>query len=230
MVCRARIAIFRIRRCAKSIARRLSKSKFSAPHFYLSVEANVNELMDLPKRISASIKQKVSFNDIFLKACATALVQHPEVNATWHDSYIRQHDHAHLGVAVSVEGGLLVPVLRFADMKSLTNIAKETRSLFARAKERKLRSEELSGSTFSVSNLGMFSIQNFTAVINEPNVAIIAVGRAMQKPVVKDGSLSVAYTLQLTLSCDHRALDGVDGSNFLNTLKVLLENPMLITV
>ena len=214
----------------ETIARRLSKSKFSAPHFYLSVEANVNELMDYPKRISASIKQKVSFNDIFLKACATALVQHPEVNSTWHDSYVRQHDHAHLGVAVSVDGGLLVPVLRFADMKSLTNIAKETRSLFARAKERKLRNEELSGSTFSVSNLGMFSIQNFTAVINDPNVAIIAVGRAMQKPVVKDGELAIAYTLQLTLSCDHRALDGVDGANFLNTLKVLLENPMLITV
>ena len=210
----------------QTIASRLAASKFSAPHFYLNVEANVTELLAYRKRINGSQGQKVSFNDMILKACAGALRVCPQANQVWDGGSLRVYDHVHLGIAVSLPGGLLVPVLRFADTKSLLEIAAETSDLIERAQARKLQADELTGSTFSVSNLGMFAIERFTAIINTPNVAILAVGQAIEKPVVTDQGLGVGRLLYLTLSCDHRALDGVAGAKFLKELKALLEDPV----
>ncbi len=213
----------------KTIARRLAESKFSAPHFYLTIELDMSRAMQVREAINASITpDKVSFNDLVIKACAVALKQHPMVNSSWLGDRIRYNEHVHIGVAVAVEEGLLVPVVRFADGKPLRTIGQEVRDLAKRAKEKKLQPADWEGNTFTISNLGMFGIDEFTAIINPPDACILAVGGIMEKPVVKDGRIVVGHTMKVTLSCDHRVVDGATGAAFLNTVRDLLEEPALL--
>jgi pyruvate dehydrogenase E2 component (dihydrolipoamide acetyltransferase) len=212
----------------KAIARALGGSKFTAPHFYLTIELDMDNAMAARKAINTAIAPaKVSFNDLIVKATAAALRKHPKVNSSWLEDKIRYNDHVHVGVAVAVDEGLLVPVVKFTDGKSLTEIGAEVKDYAGRAREKKLSQEEMEGSTFTISNLGMFGIEEFTAIINPPNSCILAVGGIFQKPVVKDGNIVVGNTMKLTLSCDHRVVDGAVGSAFLKTLKQYMENPVV---
>jgi pyruvate dehydrogenase E2 component (dihydrolipoamide acetyltransferase) len=212
----------------KTIARRLGESKFTAPHFYLTVEINMDETVRLRKMANDTGAVKISFNDIVIKACAAALRKHPMVNSSWFGDKITIHQEINIGVAVAVEEGLLVPVVRNADAKSLAFINQEVKDLAGKAKSKKLSLEEMQGNTFTVSNLGMFGIEEFTAIINPPDACILAVGAILQKPVVKNGEIKVGNTMKITLSCDHRVVDGAKGAEFLKTLKSMLENPLMI--
>jgi len=210
----------------KAIAKALSASKFSAPHFYLNIEVDMDNAMASRKTINAIPDTKVSFNDMVVKACAMALVKHPQVNTTWSDNVTKIHSHIHVGVAVAVDDGLIVPVIKHTNTLSLTQIGSSVRDLAGKARNKKIKPDEMSGSTFTVSNLGMFGIQSFTSIINQPNSAILSVGAIVQKPVVKDGQIVVGNTMMLTLACDHRTVDGAVGAQFLQTLKTFIENPV----
>jgi len=213
----------------KTIARRLGESKFTAPHFYLTVAIDMDNAMEARAAINKSIApNKVSFNDLVIKSCATALKQHPTINSAWMGDTIRQNEHVNIGVAVSVEDGLLVPVVRFADGKTLTQISTEVREFAKKANDKKLQPQDWEGNTFTISNLGMFGIEEFTAIINTPDSCILAVGGINQVPVVKNGEVVPGNIMKVTLSCDHRVVDGVAGSQFLNTFKNLMENPVLL--
>lgn len=214
----------------KTIARRLGESKFSAPHFYLTVEINMDNAIKVRKRLNEVAPTKISFNDLVLKACAVSLRRHPAINSSWLGDKIRKNKDINIGVAVAVDEGLLVPVVRFADMKSLSQINTEVKTLAGKAKNRKLSTEEMQGNTFTISNLGMFGIEEFTAIINPPDSCILAVGGIIEKPVVKDGELAVGNMMKVTLSCDHRVVDGATGAAFLNTVKDILEDPIRILV
>lgn len=209
------------------IAQRLGESKFSAPHFYLTVEIDMSNAIDARKAINEVAPVKVSFNDMIVKATSMAIQQHPGVNSSWQGDSIRYNEHVHIGVAMAVEDGLLVPVVRFANTKRLSQIATEVKEFGSRAKAKKLQPEDWQGNTFTISNLGMFNIEEFTAIINPPDACILAVGGIIEKPVVKKGEIVVGQTMKATLSCDHRVVDGVVGSKFLATLKNYLESPVL---
>lgn len=213
----------------KAIARRLGESKFTAPHFYLTISIDMDAAMEARKGINKHIAPaKISFNDIVVKAAAKALVKNPGANAAWYGDFIRYNDHVHIGVAVAVDEGLLVPVVPFADGKTLTQIGEEVKDFATRAKAKKLQPDEMEGSTFTISNLGMFGIEEFTAIINPPNSCILAVGGINQVPVVKDGQIVPGNVMKVTLSCDHRVVDGAVGSAFLQTFKQYMENPVLL--
>jgi len=214
----------------KVIARRLGESKFTAPHYYLNVEFNMDNAMAFREQYNSIPDTKISFNDMIVKATALALKQHPQVNSQWFDDKIRKNHHVHIGVAVGIDDGLLVPVLRFANEQSLTQIGAQVKEYAGRARNKKLTPEEMEGSTFTVSNLGMFGITDFTSIINQPNSAILSVGAIVQKPIVKDGNIVVGNTMKLTLACDHRTVDGVTGSLFLETLRGFIENPVTMLV
>ena len=212
----------------KVIARRLAESKFTAPHFYLTMEIDMTKAVEARKSLNEFTGGKISFNDLVLKAAAAALRQHPKVNASWLGEKIRYNHHIHIGVAVAVEEGLLVPVVRFADQKSLTQISLEVKDLGAKAKNKQLQPKDWEGNTFTISNLGMFGIEEFTAIINPPDACILAVGGIKEAPVVRNGEIKIASLMKVTLSCDHRVVDGAIGSAFLQTLKGLLEDPVRI--
>ena len=213
----------------KTIARRLSESIGPIPTFYLTAEFDMDRVAEMRGAMAAMGEEfKVSFNDIVLKAVATALAQHPEVNAHWLGDKIRYFNRVHLGMAVAIEEGLITPVIFDADRKRMSEISREARELAKRARERKLKPEEYTGSTFSVSNLGMFGIDQFTAIINPPEVGILAIGALEEKPVVVDGALAARKRMRVTMSCDHRVVDGALGARFLQTLRRLIENPLML--
>jgi pyruvate dehydrogenase E2 component (dihydrolipoamide acetyltransferase) len=214
----------------KTIARRLSESKFTAPHFYLTMEINMDKAIDARKSMNEVSPVKISFNDMVIKAVAAALRQNPDVNVSWLGDKMRKNHHIHVGVAVAVKDGLVVPVVRFADNKSLSHIAVEVKDLAQKAQDKKLQPSDWEGSTFTISNLGMFGIEEFTAIINPPDACILAVGGIKETAVVKNGQLAVGNILKVTLSCDHRAVDGAVGAAFLKTLKGLLEDPVRILI
>jgi pyruvate dehydrogenase E2 component (dihydrolipoamide acetyltransferase) len=210
----------------KTIAKRLSESIFTAPHFYLTIEIAMDEAMKSRATINTLPDTKVSFNDMVVKACAMALKKHPQVNSQWREDAMIINHHVNIGVAVAVEDGLVVPVLNFADQMSLTQIGSAVRDLAGKAKTKKLTPAEMDGSTFTVSNLGMFGITEFTSIINQPNSAILSVGAIVEKPVVRNGQIVVGNTMKVTLACDHRTVDGATGAQFLQTLKQFVENPV----
>lgn len=213
----------------KTIAKRLSESKFTAPHFYLTMEVDMENAMQARKAINASIEpSKISVNDMVIKAVAAALRKNPKVNASWLGDKIRYNEHIHIGVAVAVEEGLLVPVVRFADQKPMVRINEEVVDYAQKARNKKLQPAEWEGSTFTVSNLGMYGIEEFTAIINPPDACIMAIGTIVEKPVVKNGQIGVGHTMKVTLSCDHRVVDGAVGSAFLQTFKKYMENPVMM--
>lgn len=214
----------------KTIAARLAESKFSAPHFYLTMEINMDRAMAAREAMNAGGDVKISVNDMIVKACAIALKKHPWVNASWLGTKIRFNHHIHIGVAMAVEDGLLVPVVRFADQKSLSAISVEVKEFNARAKEKKLQPNDWAGNTFTISNLGMFGIEEFTAIINPPDACILAVGSVKETVGVFNGEMRPTQVMKVTLSCDHRVVDGVVGSKFLNTLRDLLEEPVKMLV
>jgi pyruvate dehydrogenase E2 component (dihydrolipoamide acetyltransferase) len=211
----------------KVIAQRLGESKFTAPHFYLTCEINMDKTIEARKAINTVSPVKISFNDMIVKATSMALQEHPQVNSSWLGDRIRFNEHIHIGIAMAIEDGLLVPVVRFANNKRLSEISSEVKEYGVRAKAKKLQPEDWEGNTFTISNLGMFDIEEFTAIINPPDACILAVGSIVEKPVVKNGEIVIGNTLKVTLSCDHRVVDGVVGSKFLATLKGYLENPVL---
>lgn len=210
----------------KAIAKSLGNSKFSAPDFSLNIEVDMDNAMASRKTINAIPDTKVSFNDMVVKACAMALQKHPQVNTSWTDNNTVYHSHIHVGVAVAVDDGLLVPVIKHTNQLSLTQIGASVRDLAGKARNKKIAPAEMQGSTFTVSNLGMFGIENFTSIINQPNSAILSVGAIVEKPVVKNGQIVVGNTMKLTLTCDHRTVDGAVGAQFLQTLKTFIENPV----
>jgi pyruvate dehydrogenase E2 component (dihydrolipoamide acetyltransferase) len=210
----------------KVIAKRLSESKFTAPHYYLTIEVDMTNAAESRAHINNLPDTKVSFNDLVVKACALALQKHPQVNTSWNGDTTRYNKHIHVGVAVAVEDGLVVPVLKFADQMSLTQIGTAVKDLAGRARNKKLTPAEMEGSTFTVSNLGMFGILEFTSIINQPNSAILSVGAIVEKPVVKNGEIVIGNTMKLTLACDHRTVDGATGAQFLQTLRAYMENPV----
>lgn len=214
----------------KVIAKRLAESKFTAPHFYLTMSIDMDKAVESRAKLNEVASVKISFNDIVLKAVAVALKQHPNVNSSWLGDKIRINHHVNIGVAVAVEDGLLVPVVRFADTKSLTQIATEVKDFAQRAKNKKLQPADWEGSTFTISNLGMFGIDEFTAIINPPDACILAIGGISQVPVVKNGAVVPGNVMKVTLSCDHRVVDGATGSAFLQTLKSLLEEPLRMLI
>ena len=214
----------------KTIAKRFAESKFSAPHFYLTMAINMDKTVESRAKMNETSKVKISFNDIVLKACAVALKQHPKVNSSWLGDKIRYNHHVNIGVAVAVEEGLLVPVVRFADTKSLSQIATEVKDVAQKAKDKKLQPADWEGNTFTISNLGMFGIDEFTAIINPPDACILAIGAIQQIPVVKNGAIVVGNVMKITLSCDHRVVDGASGAAFLQTLQGLLEEPLRMLV
>ena len=214
----------------KAIAKRLSASKFSAPHYYLAVELDMDHAIAFRQQFNTLPDIKISFNDIVLKAVALALKEHPQVNSQWFDDKIIQNHHVHLGVAVAVEDGLVVPVLKFTDELDLRQIGVTVKDYAFRARHKKLTPAEMDGSTFTVSNLGMFGIQEFTSIINQPNSAILSVGAIEKKPVVKEGAIVVGNTMKITLACDHRTVDGATGAQFLQTLRLYIENPIRLLV
>lgn len=214
----------------KAIAKRLSASKFSAPHYYLGVELNMDNAIAFRQQFNTLPDTKISFNDIVLKAVALALKEHPQVNSQWFDDRIVQNHHVHLGVAVAVEDGLVVPVLKFTDELDLRQIGVTVKDYALRARDKKLTPAEMDGSTFTVSNLGMFGIQEFTSIINQPNSAILSVGAIEKKPVVKEDAIVVGNTMKLTLACDHRTVDGATGAQFLQALRLYIENPIRLLV
>lgn len=214
----------------KVIAKRLGESKFSAPHYYLAVEFDMDNAIAFRQQFNSIPDTKISFNDIVVKACALALRQHPQVNSQWFDDKMKLNNHVHIGVAVAVEDGLVVPVVKFANEQSLPQIGSAVRDFAGRARNKKLTPQEMEGSTFTISNLGMFGIESFTSIINQPNSAILSVGSIVQKPVVKNGQIVVGNTMKLTLACDHRTVDGATGAAFLQTLKGFIENPVTMLV
>ena len=214
----------------KVIAKRLAESKFTAPHFYLTMSIDMDAAVASRAKLNEVSKVKISFNDLVLKACAVALKQHPAVNSSWLGDKIRTNHHVNIGVAVAVEDGLLVPVVRFADTKSLSQIAVEVKEFAQKAKDKKLQPADWEGNTFTISNLGMFGIEEFTAIINPPDACILAIGGISQVPVVKNGAIVPGNVMKVTLSCDHRVVDGATGSAFLQTLKGLLEEPLRMLV
>lgn len=220
----------RVSQMRKTIARRLAQSKYEAPHFYLRVQVNMGKAIATRKRINELASTKVSFNDLVIKAAAMALRQHPAVNSFWMGDSIRYNNNIHIGMAVALEDGLLVPVIRFTDNKSLSQIATESKALAVKAQNRKLQPDEMTGGTFSISNLGMFGIDEFTAIINPPEACILAVGTIKQTPIVVEGEFVIASMMSLTLSCDHRVVDGATGAKFLKTLKEMLEDPIRMLV
>lgn len=210
----------------KTIARRLAESKFTAPHFYLTISIDMDSAIAARKSIKAVAEQKVSFNDLVIKAAALALKKHPAVNASWQGDTIRYNDHVHIGVAVAVEDGLLVPVVRFADLQPLTTINAQVKDFAGKARDKKLQPADWEGNTFTISNLGMFGIEEFTAIINPPDACIMAVGGINEIPVVRAGQIVPGNVMKVTLSCDHRVVDGASGAAFLQTFKSYLENPV----
>ncbi len=220
----------RVSQMRKTIARRLSESKYSAPHFYLTVEADMGNAIAARKDINADPDVKISFNDIVIKAVAGALRKHPMINASWNGDTIEVHQDINIGVAVAVDDGLVVPVIRHADAKPMTMINAEVKELAGKARSKKITPQEMQGNTFTISNLGMFGIEEFTAIINSPDACILAVGTIVKKPIVKDGDIVVGNMMKVTLSCDHRVVDGATGAQFLKTLKAYLENPIRILV
>ena len=214
----------------KVIAKRLAESKFTAPHFYLTLEIDMDNAIAARKSINAQEGVKVSFNDMVVKAVAMSLRKHPTVNSAWMGDFIRRNDHIHIGVAVAVEDGLLVPVVRFADTKGLSQIGAEVKEFAQKAKDKKLQPQDWEGNTFTISNLGMYGIEEFTAIINPPDSCILAIGGIKQVPVVKNGQVVPGNIMKVTLSCDHRVVDGASGSEFLNTFKAYLENPVMMLV
>ncbi len=214
----------------KAIARALTTSKFTAPHYYLNVEFDMDNAIAFRQQFNTIPNTKISYNDMIVKACALALKQHPQVNSQWFDDKMKLNNHVHIGVAVAVEDGLVVPVVQFANEQSLPQIGAAVRDYAGRAKNKKLTPDEMQGSTFTISNLGMFGIESFTSIINQPNSAILSVGAIVQKPVVKNGQVVAGNTIKLTLACDHRTVDGATGSLFLQTLKGYIENPVTMLV
>ena len=214
----------------KVIAKRLSESKFSAPHFYITMDINMDNAIDSRKAMNVSGEVKISFNDLVVKSCALALKKHPVVNSAWMGDFIRQNDHVHIGVAVAVEDGLLVPVLRHADQMPLSAISAQVKDLAGKAKNKKLQPSDWEGNTFTISNLGMFGVEEFTAIVNPPDAGILAVGGIKQVPVVKDGVVVPGNVMKVTLSCDHRVIDGASGAAFLQSVKGFLENPVTMLV
>ena len=214
----------------KTIAKRLAESKFNAPHFYLTITINMEKAVEARKSSNAYAAVKISFNDMIVKATAMAIRQHPNVNVAWLGNTIRYNKHIHMGVAIAVEEGLLVPVIRFTDHKSLTHIAVEIKMLSTKAHNKQLQPQDWEGSTFAISNLGMFDIEAFTAIINPPAACILAIGKIQQAPIVQDGKIVPAHMMKATLSCDHRVVDGATGAAFLKTLKALLEDPVRMLV
>ena len=214
----------------KVIARRLKESKFSAPHYYLNIECDMDNAIAFRRQYNTLPDTKISFNDIIVKACAIALRQHPSVNSQWFEDKMRLNHHVHVGVAVGVPDGLVVPVIRFANEKSLIQIGSEVKDFALKSREKKISPSDMEGSTFTVSNLGMFGINEFTSIINQPNSAILSVGSIVQKPVVKENKIQIGNNMKLTLACDHRTVDGVTGSLFLETLKGFIENPVTMLV
>ena len=214
----------------KVIAKRLSESKFSAPHYYLNVELDMSETIAFRKQCNTIPDTKISFNDIIIKACAVALRNNPSVNSQWFDDRIRYNNFVNIGVAVGVDDGLIVPVLKNADKMSVAEISATVKEMAGLARDKKLTPEMMQGSTFTISNLGMFGIESFTSIINPPNSVILSVGAIIQKPVVKEGEIVVGNTMKLTLACDHRVVDGLTGSKFLQALKPLIENPLSMLI
>jgi pyruvate dehydrogenase E2 component (dihydrolipoamide acetyltransferase) len=214
----------------KVIAKRLSESKFSAPHYYLNIELDMSETIAFRKQCNSIPDTKISFNDIIVKACAVALKNNPSVNSQWFDDKIRYNNFVNIGVAVGVEDGLIVPVLKNADKMSVADISRSVKEMAGMARDKKLTPEMMQGSTFTISNLGMFGIESFTSIINSPNSVILSVGSIVEKPVVKDGSIVVGNTMKLTLACDHRVVDGLTGAKFLQSLKPLIENPLSMLI
>ncbi len=212
----------------KVIAKRLAESKFTAPHFYLTLDIDMDEAMKARTALNEKSEVKISFNDLVIKAVAMALRNHPKINASWLGDKIRYNQHVHIGVAIAVEDGLLVPVVRFADHKGLANISAEVKDLGKRAKDKKLQPSDWEGNTFTISNLGMFGIESFTAIINPPDACILAVGGIKQVPVVKNGQVVPGNVMKVTLSCDHRVVDGAMGAAFLQNLKQNLEQPFMM--
>jgi pyruvate dehydrogenase E2 component (dihydrolipoamide acetyltransferase) len=214
----------------KVIAKRLGESKFSAPHYYLAVEFDMDNAIAFRKQYNSIPDTKISFNDIVVKACALALRQHSQVNSQWFEDRMKLNNHVHIGVAVAVEDGLVVPVVKFANEQTLPQIGAAVKDFAGRARNKKLTPQEMEGSTFTISNLGMFGIESFTSIINQPNSAILSVGTIVQKPVVRDDQIVVGNTMKLTLACDHRTVDGATGAAFLQTLKGFIENPLTMLV
>lgn len=214
----------------KTIARRLSESKFTAPHFYLTVEINMDKAIAMRTQVNEISPVKISFNDFVIKAVAASLRQHPAVNSSWLGDKIRYNKDINIGVAVAVEDGLVVPVVRQADIKTLSQINTEVKAFAAKAKERKIQPQEMQGNTFTISNLGMFGIEEFTAIINPPDACIMAIGAITEKPIVKDGQIVVGNLMRVTLSSDHRVVDGATGAQFLQTFKSMLEDPIRLMI
>jgi pyruvate dehydrogenase E2 component (dihydrolipoamide acetyltransferase) len=214
----------------KTIARRLAESKFTAPHFYLTLGIDMDNAIASRKAMNASGDAKISFNDMVVKAVAMALRKHPAVNSAWLGDVIRRNQHVHIGVAVAVDEGLLVPVVRFADTKGLQQIGMEVKDYAQRAKDKKLQPADWEGNTFTISNLGMFGIESFTAIVNPPDSCILAIGGIKEVPVVKNGQLVPGNVMKVTLSCDHRVVDGASGAAFLQTFKGYMENPVTMLV
>lgn len=212
----------------KVIARRLGESKYSAPHFYLTIDVDMDKAIESRKAINEMPDTKISFNDLVIKAAAAALKKHPSVNSSWLEDKIRTHHYVNIGVAVAVEDGLVVPVVQHADLKQLSTISSEVREFAEKARSKRIQPEEMEGSTFSISNLGMFGIEEFTAIINPPNACIMAVGAIRQEPVVVNGEIGIGNRMKVTLSCDHRVVDGATGAQFLQTFKTFLQNPVTI--
>ena len=210
----------------KTIARRLAESKFTAPHFYLTLDINMESAMNARKALNAMEGVKVSFNDMVIKAVAHSLKQNPNVNSSWMGDFIRRNQHVNIGVAVAVEDGLLVPVVRFADTKGLLQISAEVREYAKKAKDKKLQPSDWEGNTFTISNLGMFGIESFTAIVNPPDSCILAIGGIKEVPVVKNGQVVPGNVMKVTLSCDHRVVDGATGAAFLQSFKQFMENPV----
>ena len=214
----------------KVIAKRLGESKFSAPHYYLTAEFDMENSIAFRNQFNSIPNTKISFNDIVVKACALALRKHPQVNSQWFEDRMKLNNHVHIGVAVAVEDGLVVPVVKFANEQTLPQIGAVVKDFAGRARNKKLTPQEMEGSTFTISNLGMFGIESFTSIINQPNSAILSVGTIVEKPIVKEGQIVVGNTMKLTLACDHRTVDGATGAAFLQTLKGYIENPVTILV
>jgi pyruvate dehydrogenase E2 component (dihydrolipoamide acetyltransferase) len=214
----------------KTIARRLSESNFTAPHFFLTMEINMDNAITSRAGINEISPVKISFNDLVIKACAMALRQHPAVNASWMGDFIRQNNHIHIGSAIALPEGLIVPVIRFADQKSLSQIAADAKDLYDKARNKKIQPQDFTGNTFTVSNLGMMDIEEFTAIINPPDSAILAVGRIKEIVVKKEDGFATSNVMKVTLSCDHRSVDGAVGAAFLQTVKKFLENPVTMLV
>ena len=214
----------------KTIAKRLAESKFTAPHFYLTKEIKMDAVLSARKRMNEYTENRISINDIIIKATAVALKSHPNVNSSWLGDKIRRNHHVHIGVAVAIDDGLLVPVVRFADSKSLSQIGAEVRELAGKAKTKELQPKDWEGNTFTISNLGAFGIDEFTAIVNPPDACILAIGSSKETVIVENGEMRAGHVMKVTLSCDHRAVDGVTGANFLQTFADLLEEPVRLLV